>query len=269
MKSTVNPLRWILIAACMCGPGAAWTQEAASELPIATDRPGLLFSSLTVGHGVFQAELGLPSVTLIEDGGAELRTTSAVALFRYGVGDDFELRLGAPLYTETRVDFGRFSDTESGYGDLEAGVKWHLLDNGGVRPSFALIPSVILPTGEDGFTAGDPVYQLNAIAEWTLASGWGIGALAGYLNGPDGDDHYGQETFALAAGRSLASPEWSAYGEAAYVKSDLGDGSDAAFLGAGIKYLVTNDVQLDLSFDRGLNDDAADWLFGFGLAARF
>lgn len=269
MKRVVNPLRWILIAACVCNPGAAWTQEAASGPPIVTDRPGFLFSSLTVGRGVFQAELGLPSVTFIEDGDAELRAASAVALFRLGVGDAFELRLGAPVYTEIRTEIGRFSDTQSGYGDLEVGAKWHLLDNAGSRPSFALIPSVILPTGEDGFTADDPVYQLNAMAEWTLQNGWGIGALAGYLNGPDGDGRYGQETFALAAGRSLPSPEWSAYGEAVYVTSDLGDGADAAFLGAGIKYLVTNDVQLDLSFDRGMNDDAADWLFGFGLAARF
>lgn len=256
-----------LILGVLCAAGPALAQE--TEPPIVTDRPGFLFSSLTVGAGVFQAELGLPAVTLIEDGDSELRVTSAVALFRYGIGDNFELRLGGPAYTEIRAEFGPFSDTESGYGDLEVGAKWHLLDNEGGRPSFALIPSVILPTGEDGFSAEDPVYQLNAMAEWTLANGWGIGTLAGYLNGPDGDDRYNQETFALAAGRSLPSPRWSAYGEAVYVTSDIGDGADATFLGAGVKYLVNNDFQLDLSFDRGLNDDAADWLFGFGLAARF
>ena len=237
--------------------------------PIATDRPGFNFSSLTVGPGVFQTELGLPSVTLIEDGESDLRATSAVALFRYGIGDNFELRLGGPLYTEIRAEFGPFSNTESGYGDLESGAKWHLLDNQGGRPSFALIPSVILPTGEEGFSVEDPAYQLVAVAEWTLADGWGLAAEAILLNGPSGADRYNQETFAALLGRSLPSPKWSAYGEVAYVKTDLGDGSDAAFLGAGIKYLATNDFQLDLSFDRGLNDDAADWLFGFGLAVRF
>ena len=262
-KHLIWALIFLIVAALSAG--AVHGQEP----PIVTDRPGFLFSSLTVGPGVFQTELGLPSVTLIEDGESEFRATSAVALFRYGIGDNFELRLGGPLYTEIRTEFGPFSETESGYGDLEVGAKWHLLDNQGGQPSFALIPSVILPTGEDGFSAEDPVYQLNAMAEWTLANGWGIGALAGYLNGPDGDDRYGQETFALAAGRSLPSPKWSAYGEAVYVTSNIGDGADASFLGAGIKYLAANDFQLDLSFDRGLNDDAADWLFGFGLAARF
>jgi hypothetical protein len=242
----------------------------AEKTPLVTDRPGFLSSSLTVGRGVFQLEFGLPAVTLVEsEDDVEVRSTSAVGLARFGVSDDFELRLGAPLYIETRVEVGRFEDTDSGYGDLEVGAKWHLLDNQGGRPSFALIPSVILPTGEDGFTAHDPVYQLIAMAEWTLESGWGISALGGYLNGPSGDDRYHQETFALLAGRSLPSPAWSAYGEVVHVITDLDGASDSSFFGAGIRYLVSNDVQLDLSFDRGLTDDAPDWLFGLGLAARF
>jgi outer membrane putative beta-barrel porin/alpha-amylase len=241
----------------------------AQESPIITDRPGFLFSSLTVDRGVFQTEFGLPQVTLIQDDDFEFRATSLVALFRYGLGDDRELRLGAPVYTKLHVDSAPFDDDQSGYGDVEVGAKWHLLDNEGSRPSFALIPSVILPTGEEGFSTEDPVYQLNAMAEWTLQNGWGIGALAGVLNGPSGDDRYCQETVALGAGRSLPSPDWSAYGEAAYVVTDLEGVSDSSFLGGGIKYLATNDVQLDLSFDRGLTDDSPDWLFGFGVAARF
>lgn len=237
--------------------------------PIVTDRPGFLFSSLTVAQGVFQAELGLPSVTVIEDGDSEFRATSLVALLRYGIGDKFELRLGGPLYTEIRVELGPLDDTHSGYGDLEMGAKWHLLDNERGRPSFALISSVILPAGEEGFSAGDPVYQVNAMAEWTLANGWGIGALGGVLNGPSGDNRYDQETLAVAAGRSLPSPQWSAYGEAVYVTTALEKAADSSFLGGGIKYLPSNNVQLDLSFDRGLTDSSPDWLFGFGLAARF
>lgn len=246
--------------------GGAFAQEPS---PIVTDRPGFLFSSLTVGRSVVQLELGLPAVTLTSSDGVDIRSTSAVGLLRLGLSDNFELRFGAPLYTETRVDFGPGSDTNSGYGDLEIGAKWHLLDNQGGRPSFALIPSVIVPTGEDGFTADDPVYQLNAALEWALANGWGLAALGGALNGPSVDDRYMQETFALSLGRSLPSPAWSAYGELATVFTDLDGASDSSFAGAGIKYLPTNDVQLDLSFDYGLTNDSPDWLFGFGVSARF
>ncbi len=246
--------------------GSVLAEETSSAL--VTDRPGFLFGSTTVGPHVFQIELGLPQVTLIEFDNVKARATSAVALLRYGVGDNFELRLGAPVYTRTRVEVGRFTATDSGYGDLEAGVKWHLVDGAGARPSFALIPSVILPTGEEGFSSEDPVYQLNAAAEWALADGWGLSALAGYLNGPSDDDRYGQETFGLSLGRNV-SDKCNVYGEAAYFATDLDGSEDSSFLGAGLKYLVSNDFQLDVSFDRGLTSDSPDWLLGLGLSYRF
>jgi hypothetical protein len=235
--------------------------------PIITDRPGFLFSSLTVGRGVFQTEWGIPAVTL--DSGGGTRVTSLFGLVRFGVTRNFELRLDSPIYNESRVRTDGRTATDRGFGDVEIGAKWHLIENQGARPSFALIPSVILPAGQKGFTADDPVYQLNAMAEWGLANGWGTGALAGYLNGPSGNGRYGQGTFAVSLGRALPSPKWSAYGEAVYVTTNLAGASDSSFLGGGVKYLVSNDFQLDLSFDRGLTADSPDWLFGFGIAARF
>jgi len=236
-----------------------------------TDRPGFLFSSATVGRGVFQIELGLPSVSLIEEDDFEFRTTSLTALARYGVSDDLELRLGAPVYTEVRVEFDRFDDSESGYGDLEVGLKWHLIDGEGARPDFALIPSVIVPTGEDGFSVEDPVYQLNAALEWSLAGGWGLMGLGGVLSGEEGDGgRFYQETAALNLWRTLpSSPDWSVFGELAFITTDLGDGAESVFLGGGVEYLVSNDLQLDAFFDRGLTDESPDWLFGLGLSARF
>jgi hypothetical protein len=257
---------WTLFALLI--PAGAFAQEAPPS-PISTDRPGFLFSSLTVGRGVFQAELGLPGVTVNDQDGVRSRTTSLIGLVRYGVADDLELRLGSPVYTEFRIRGNGLRSTERGFGDLEVGAKWHVLDNAGGRPSLALIPSVILPTGETGFSSEDPVYQLNLAAEWALAGGWGLAGLAGFLNGPSGDDRYGQETFGLSLGRSLPSPRWSAYGETAFVTTDLDGAADSSFFGAGLRYLITDDAQLDVSFDRGLTSDSPDWLFGLGFSARF
>src|SRR4051812_2515408 len=100
---------------------------AAAPSPIVTDRPGFLFSSLNVGRGVFQIELGLPAVTL-----DETRFASLFALVRYGVTDRFELRIDSPVYNE----YTAAHSTDRGFGDLEAGAKWHLFDNAGARPSF-------------------------------------------------------------------------------------------------------------------------------------
>jgi hypothetical protein len=264
---TFRSLSFLFLA---LAPAGALAQDDA----IIADRPGFMFSAATVGRGVVQVELGLPSITLYEfdngvDDDSEVRFTSVVGLVRFGLTDDFELRLGAPVYTEVQSEFGRFSDSDSGYGDLEVGAKWHLLDNEGGRPAFALIPSVIVPTGEDGFTADDPVYQLNAAFEWTFAEAWGLSALAGYLNGPDDGDRYGQETFGVSLGRPFPREAWSFYGEAVLITTDLDEADDVTFVGAGIKFLPTNDVQLDFSFDRGLTDESPEWLLGLGVSARF
>lgn len=241
-------LRTFTFSMLLLLPAGAFAQGPS---PIVTDRPGFLFSSLTVGRGVLQTEWGIPAVTL-----GDTRLTSLFGLVRYGVTRNLELRLDSPVYNHSR--------TGSGYGDLEIGAKWHLFDNQGARPSLALIPSVILPTGQKGFTADDPVYQLNVMAEWTLPDSWGLAGLAGFLSG-----RYEQETFGISLGRSLPSPKWSAYGEAVYVATNLDGASDSPFLGGGIKYLISNDVQLDLSFDRGLTAESPGWLLGLGIAARF
>lgn len=252
----------------MAASGAR-AQAPASSDPINTDRPGILLSIPTVKPHVLQVELGIPSVTIANGGGSDFRSTSLVALLRYGLTDRFELRLGSPVYSETRVTSGGSRFTDHGFGDVEVGAKWRPVDNAGARPSIALIPSVIVPVGEKGFSSERPVYQLNTMAEWALTKDWSFDALAGYLNGPDDRGRYSQETFAVLLGRSLPSPKWSAYGEAAYILTNLAGASDSSFLGGGIKYLVSNDLQLDLSFDRGLTADSPDWLFGLGLSIRF
>ncbi|HEX4960509.1 MAG TPA: transporter [Thermoanaerobaculia bacterium] len=260
-------LAFVLLLALAASGARA--QEPVAPSPINTDRPGILLSSVTVGRGVLQTEWGIPAVTVTDEGGTKIRSTSLFGLVRYGLTKDFELRLDSPVYTETRVTSRGFRFTDHGFGDVEVGAKWHLCDNAGARPSFALIPSVIVPVGEKGFSVERPAYQISAMAEWSFAKDWTAGAFAVYLNGPEDRGRYGQETFAVSLSRTLPSPKWSAYGEAVYVVTGLAGAGDTSLLGGGVKYLVSNDVQLDASFDRGLTSDSPDWLYGFGLSVRF
>jgi Putative MetA-pathway of phenol degradation len=249
------------------GAAAARAQEGS---PIVTDRPGLLFSSQAVGAGTVQLEIGLPQWTLTDDGAVDLRSASAPFVLRFGLSPHWELRLGGPLYTRTEVHSPGGDATDGGFGDLELGAKWHVADEVGARPSLCLLPSVILPVGEEGFSAEKPAYLLNAVAEWGLAGGWGLAALAGAKRGETPDaEAFADWTFALSVGRSLPDPRWSAYGEGAYVSNDLPGSGAAAYLGGGVKWLVSSDLQLDLSLDRGLTDDSADWLVALGLSDRF
>lgn len=238
--------------------------------PIATDRPGFAFNTGVVGKGIAQLEFGIPQVTETESGGLTSRMYSAVGLLRLGLSKRWELRVGAPMYNNLRLSGGPYHADDSGFGDLELGAKVHVLDAKGGRPAICLIPSLIVPTGDDGFSAEDPGVTFNATFEWVTKGSWSLKNLAGLASlGVPPDDRTTQWTEAFAFGRTIGSSKWSAYGELAATDNDLAGTDVAAYAGGGLAVLATNDVQIDLYFDRGLNDDAADWLYGFGVSARF
>jgi hypothetical protein len=87
--------------------------------------------------------------------------------------------------------------------------------------------------------------------------------------GVPGSDRTTQWIEAFAFGRTIGSSKWSAYGEMGATDNDLPATDVAGYAGGGIAALASNDVQIDLWFDRGLTDGAADWLYGLGVSARF
>lgn len=248
-----------LIAALLFFPAAA--AEAQDPPPLVSDRPGFLFGVATVGRGTFQLELGLPAWTLVDGASGDRRLTQAVGALRYGVSDKVELRLGLPSWS--RLDPGAGRKVE-GFGDLELGLKWQPTRAEGGRPALIVVPSVILDTGDDAFTAGQEVGTLAIEAEWVLPDGAAVDAM---LQVKRGSDELRETTAALLWGKALDA-RWSYYFEGAWVNSDPGD-AEALYAGAGVKRLIGADYQLDLYLDRGLSDDAADWLVGFGLVRRF
>jgi hypothetical protein len=264
----LGPRSLVIAAVLVAAVHGVRAQDTSS--PIATDRPGFAFNTGVVGKGVVQLELGVPQVTEYDSGDATSRVYSAVGLLRLGVAEHWEVRIGAPMYNFLRINQPGPDTDDEGFGDAEIGAKVHVLDAKGGTPAICLIPSIILPTGATGFSGEDPGATFNATFEWTTRNGWSLKDLTGlasYAVPPD--DRTTQWTEAFAFGRTIGSSKWSAYGELGALDNDLPGTGVAAYLGGGIAVLAGNDVQLDLYFDRGLTDDAADWLHGFGVSARF
>jgi hypothetical protein len=233
-----------------------WGQEG----PIDTDRPGLLFTTTTVGAGTWQIETGLPYLR-DRTGAATARTESLLLVARYGLGPRWELRLGAAA---SRFDAGGGAVT--GWNDIELGAKVTLRDGQGAGPSVALIPAVSLPTGKDAFSAGDALASLNGVAAFP----WGDGRISKLLLGARGNLERGEfldATAAALAGHGLPWAGWSSYAEAGWTEPDRASG--AALIGAGVAYLVRDDLQLDASFQHGVTDSATDWRLELGVGARF
>ena len=231
---------------------------------ITTDRPGFGFSPSVVDRGTFQVEAGLPQATRADRSLAGRDATLTVYSFpiqlRYGVTDAVEFRLGSSVYDVVRlsVDGDGDSDGNAGLDVVEVGAKIQLATNG---PTVAIIPSVLVPTTEAGDLAG----TFRAVAGWALSDQFSLTTVLGALvTDADPDAQVTGEAVAVV-GTALTSA-LSAYAE---VDAFPGDNATPVLAGGGLTVLVSPDVQLDASFDLGLNDDAPDLLFGAGASVRF
>lgn len=250
--------RLVLLLALLC------TLPASAQ--ISADRPGLGFSPLVVGQGTFQVEAGTPQAVRNEFsfGGAEATSTlfSFPVLVRYGLTETIEARVGTSVYDIARLS-NNVTDTSESEGDagfdvVEVGAKVQLATNG---PLIALLPSVSIPTTE----AGDLSGAARVVAGWALTDVLDLTTTLGAVV-QDADPDYQVTGEAVAAFSASLAQAVGAYAEIAAFPSD-----DATPLygGGGLTFLVSPDVQLDASFDVGLNDEAADLLFGAGISARF
>jgi hypothetical protein len=263
----------LLGAGLVFGLLSASSVAAQERAPIATDRPGLSFSPITVPRGAFQMEVGLTQVELVETADADVQTfrVPGVAL-RFGATDRLELRAGSYLYNHTAIDshLGETGEiTESGGGDLELGLKVHLLETGpSSRPNVSLIGSTLLPVGDHAFTIhqDNPGFALNGVTGWPLEQ-VGITTVTGVAWTPVGEDDYVTSgNFVLLVGRSL-SEKASGYLETGWFPREEADGAPV-LVGAGIAYLLAPVVQIDAFVDAGVTDEATDWTFGAGVSTR-
>ena len=127
-------------------------QAQAAAPPIATDRPGLGYSPAVVPQGAVQLEIGAPSIATGAAGGVDSRLTNFPVAVRVGVTPRLELRVGGTTYNIARAEVAGVTGTERGFGGVEVGAKLALA--GGSRGvSLAVIPSVVLPVGDDAFDA--------------------------------------------------------------------------------------------------------------------
>ena len=234
---------------------------ASASAQISTDRPGLAFSPSVVDRGVFQVEAGLPQATQVDVENAMPSQYSFPVQLRYGLTDAVELRLSTSVYDVRRVSTGGQGsdlDGDVGFGVIELGSKVQLATNG---PRVAVLTSVSVPTQE---SSGLGV-AARALAGWTLSNRLGLTTVLG-ASVADSDPDATVTGEAVALVSAALSEAASVYAEAAAFP---GENATPVFAGAGALLRVTPDVQLDVSFDAGLNNDAPDLLFGFGASVRF
>ncbi|KQR15516.1 transporter [Xanthomonas sp. Leaf148] len=253
MKSSI--LASCLVLLCVAG-------HARAEDPIATDRPDFVESSLTVGNHRLQVET---SAAWERD--ASVDGYSTPTLFRYGLGQTWELRLETDGWQH--IDLPGESNI-SGMSDVSLGIKHHLASSDSGKTSLAWLLHVDLPSGAQALRGHGARPSFRLVAEWDLSDSISAGVMPGVIWDDDGDGHrYTAGILGAVLGKAW-NDRVRSFVEVALpqiAKSD--DGGSVALLDVGSAWLLNNDVQLDAVYSRGLNDRSPDHALGVGLSFRF
>lgn len=223
----------------------------ADEPPIGTDRPGFLYSPVLVPEGRFQVEAGAPTYARSGDGAA--RAWSLPVALRYGLTSTVELRASLPAWTDAFL--------VDGFADAEVGAKLALGRDAGAP--LALQMTLRLPSGSDGVTTGEVGGSVHLLHARALGAGFALTGMLGATAAPADD---GPDAVSGAIAALVTAPlagDLSGYVELAALPG-LHEARGQSHAGAALIWTARADLQLDLSADFGLDDDAADVIAAFG-----
>ena len=229
---------------------------ASQDTPIATDRPGFSDGSNVVGTKTFQMELGFFRTQISGDS----FWSTGDFLLRYGINEDFEIRLIGLSY----------GFTPGGVEDLldpSVGFKYRLQRGGAEKPELTFIGQTTVPVGESALRAN----SVNPTAKlaWTMPYGPGtIGGNFVYARFGAAGSRFNQGAVSLFYSQSLDA-KFTLTGEV-WAVDRTGPGSDGAGFGslAGT-YLLNPNAQIDLRLGSGFNEGRDGWFLQGGFSFRF
>ncbi len=245
--------------------------------PIITDRPDFTESAVTVPRGHLQLETGYTGAYDRENGRRESAHSFPEALLRIGLMTDFELRLGWTGYVYQEELFREKNDVgrtvsrnphERNAADMYVGFKWHLLDQGGGLPDFAIIPAITVPTGQSIATSGDVDPEIKLAWSYDLTERVGVSGNFN-LRVPTEDTHRFVQT-AASVSVNTSITEWlGCYGEYFGFYPNAIDSDCAHYLNGGFTLLANDNLQFDIRVGKGLNEEAVDAFIGAGVSFRW
>lgn len=227
--------------------------------PISTDRPDQTETADLVPKGWFQMENGFS----IEDTEPGFIYTHPSTLWKVGVSEHFEVRI-LTEYINIQLDPNPKVD---GLLPIQVGFKSKLLDQKGIVPQASFIGHLSLPG-----LASEQFQQTYFAPSLRLAFLHDIHDrfTVSYNVGAEWDGETPRPdfiyTFSLSAGLVAGFGVYAEiYGD---VPQQLEDDNKLRF-DAGLTYLITNDIQADVSGGIGLTENAPEKYIAIGLSYRF
>jgi hypothetical protein len=160
-------------------------------------------------------------------------------------------------------------DNQTPATDPLAGVKVHVVEGDGLRPSVAvLVSGDVEPTSRALFNGGEGVRPtLRSTLDWRLPDDFSIGAMPGIVYDKTDGRRHASAMLGVALGKAW-TPRLRTYVEAAAdrIASSRNGGSTVAY-NLGGAYLLGDAMQIDSGLSWVPNGDTTDlsWMVGFWL----
>jgi Putative MetA-pathway of phenol degradation len=251
----------LLVVLALWGPPAVRAQE------VAPDRPRVSISARTIPLRLVQIEAGVEYARTSLAGADPERRLGTDILWRGGLTDRLEFRLGVEPIVHLTNDVD-----ETGFGDIALAVKYRVLDAAEPpwRPTIALLPFVKIPTASDPIGSERVDFGLALLATrelpWNLTADFNAGVAAVGQRSPEG--FLVQAFTSLAVSRKLTD-RLSAFVELFFRTREERGGRNALGADAGAIYLLTPRIALDAAAEAGVLGDGNDYAFRGGISMLF
>ena len=244
-----------------------WAQQETDSI-IITDRPDLTESSITVPYKSIQLETGL--LVFVDDASntSEFKTTLyqfPAILIRYGLFKNIELRVFNQFVKESVNNPLIPNKERSTYGidNLQLGTKINLVKENGIWPEIAILSHVVLPLGSANFKNAKTLANIVFSLSHTVSNRFSIGYNLGWTT--DGVNQNGSGTYTFAMGYGV-SKKVGCYLEMYGLLKNM-ESLTIGFDG-GFTYLISNNMQLDLSAGRGVSENNYFFSAGYSVLIR-
>lgn len=231
-------------------PTVLWAQA-----PITPDRPGIGSGATVLAPGLVHLETG---ASLLSVNGVDQYAVGEV-LVRGGVRG-VEVQLFGNSFVVQRSEASSVLD-EEGFQDAGVGIKIPLVRGAGDRLDLSLQGVLTAPTGGALFTNDEWIGAVNALADVALSDRAGVSVNLGIEEGVGVLD----ESYSVIVTPAIALGDgFGVYGGWAGFFRDAGD---VDYGEAGLTYLASDHIQIDMNGGWGLDSDA--WFLGAGVAMRW
>jgi hypothetical protein len=255
-----------------------WPQPAPLEGNISTERPGFSDSAVLMPRGHVQLETGY---TYTYDHVRPRTNISNHTLpefeLRTGVTDALELRVKWTGYSATDtlfVDQGRSGlhywhrDHDDGWTDMSVGIKTPLLQQKGLIPNLAILPSLSIPTGSASKSTRNADFSLSLPWNYNITDKLVLYGDVILAIPTDAEGHWFQTSASTGVCYQLTDRLSWFFEYYGYYPSARGTDCQHN-INTGPILLLTKNTQLDFRVGMGLNDEAPDLFTGVGFSVRF